>query len=67
MVALDYTAVDDLNRPGDEFTSYGAFLVQNFDPIATEVYLGIRNHELDRPGASFEDILAILAGARVKF
>lgn len=67
VVALDYTAVDDLNQPGDEFTAYGAFLVQNFDPIATEVYLGIRNHQLDRPAAGFDDILAILAGARVKF
>lgn len=51
----------------DEFTSYGAFVVQNIDRAGTELYLGVRNHELDRPAANFDDILAVLAGARVKF
>ncbi len=66
-VAVDYAAVDDLNQEGDEFTSYGASLVQNFDKIGTEFYLGVRNHELDRAGSNFDDIFAVLGGARVKF
>ena len=41
--------------------------VQNFDKIGTEFYLGARNHELDRAGSNFDDIFAVLGGARVKF
>ncbi len=66
-VAIDYSKVDDLSVNGDEFTSYGAFLVQNVDKIATELYVGVRNHELDRPVENFDDLFAILTGARVKF
>ncbi len=66
-VAVDYAAVDDLNQEGDEFQSYGGFPVQNFDKIGTEFYIGARNHELDRPGANFDDVFTVLTGARVKF
>jgi hypothetical protein len=66
-LALDYTAVDDLDQDGDEFQSYGAFVVQQFDKIGSEFYLGARNHELDRAGSDFDDIPAVLAGGRVRF
>lgn len=66
-VAIDYGRTEDLARDGDEFNTYGAFLVQNFDAVATEFYLGVRNHELDRDGTDFDDILAVIAGGRVKF
>ena len=66
-VSIDYTTVDDLDVDGDEFTSYGAFVVQNFDKIGTELYIGARNHELDRPGKDFDDVFSVLTGARVKF
>lgn len=66
-VAVDYTTVDDADQNGDEFQAYGAFLVQNIDKIGTEIYLGARNHELDRDSENFDDIFAFLAGARVKF
>jgi hypothetical protein len=56
-----------LAADGDEATSYGAFLVQNLEPVATQLYLGVRNHALDRPGGDFDDLFAILTGARVKF
>lgn len=69
--AVDYTVAeeieDSLAATGDEFTAYGAFVVQNVDKIATELYFGIRNHELDRTGQNFDDIFAVLAGARIKF
>jgi len=32
-----------------------------------ELYVGVRNYELERPGASFEDVTIILAGARIRF
>ena len=41
--------------------------MQNFDKIGTEFYAGVRNHELDRADADFDDIFAALTGARVKF
>ncbi len=67
-LAIDFAQTDDLNADGDEATSYGAFVVQNLDPVATELYLGIRNHELDpASGPDPDDIIAVLAGARVKF
>ena len=43
------------------------FLVQKVDKIGTDFYIGVRNHELDRPGANFHDVFTILSGARVKF
>lgn len=65
--AIDYAQADDVDQVNDEFTAYGAFVVQKVDGISTELYLGIRNHELDRPGSNFDDIVAVLAGARIKF
>lgn len=69
--AIDYAAAEEVEdtvaASGDEFTSYGVFVVQNVDKIATELYLGARNHELDRVGQNFDDVFAVLGGARVKF
>jgi outer membrane murein-binding lipoprotein Lpp len=66
-VAIDYQAVDDLDQDGDEGQTYGAFMVQRYDKIGAELYLGARNHELDRPGSNFDDVLAVLVGGRVRF
>ncbi len=66
-VGVDFAKTDDLAAVGDEFTTYGAFAVQRFDAIGTELYLALRNHELDRSGTDFDDIFAVLTGARVKF
>jgi predicted porin len=66
-VTFDFALTEDLAADGDEATSYGAFLVQNLEPVATQLYLGVRNHALDRPGGDFDDLFAILTGARVKF
>ena len=65
--AIDYTEADDVEFDNDEFTSYGVSVVHKFDKIGTDLYLAVRNHELDRPAANFDDILAVLGGARVKF
>jgi hypothetical protein len=36
--------------------------------VATELYLGVRNHALEVAGsADPDDIIAVLAGARIKF
>jgi hypothetical protein len=41
--------------------------VQNIDSWGTELYAGYRNYQLERESVDFEDINAVLAGARVKF
>ena len=67
-LAVDFTQADDVEADGEEFTSYGAFIVQNLDPVATELYLGVRNHTLDLDsGSDPDDLIAVLAGARIKF
>ena len=65
--SIDYASAEDVETLGDEFTSYGVAVVQKFDKIGTEFYLGVRNHELDRVGENFDDILAVLGGVRIKF
>ena len=65
--AIDYEIVDDLAADGDEALTYGIFAVQKVDSIATDLYIGGRSYQLDRPGSSFDDIFAVLAGARIKF
>jgi outer membrane murein-binding lipoprotein Lpp len=66
-IGIDYEAVDDLDQPGDEAQAYGAFVVQRYDKIGAELYLGARNHELDRSGSDFDDVLAVLIGGKVRF
>jgi hypothetical protein len=66
-IAIDYHAVDDLNQDGDEGQAYGVFAVQRYDKVGAEFYIGARNHELDRAGSDFDDVLAVLVGGRVKF
>lgn len=66
-LAVDYYYGEDIDADGDESTSIGLVAVQNVDRIGTEVYAGIRNYDLDRGGADFDDVNGLLVGARVKF
>ncbi len=65
--AVDVALASDIQLANDEFLSYGAYIVQIIDRAGADVYLGVRNHQLTRPGSTFNDIMAIMAGARVKF
>ena len=65
--AVDYTENDEVAADGDDAKAYGAFVVQQLKDFGTEFYLGVRNHEFDRPGTSIDDIFILLTGARVKF
>jgi len=65
--AIDYTMNEDTDAAGDESESYGIFAVQKIDRVGTEFYIGARNYEYDAPGIDFDDVFAVLAGARVKF
>lgn len=48
--------------------SWGIFLVQNLDVVATEIYAGYRNYDfkLKNSAESFKDVHAGVVGARVK-
>lgn len=65
--SIDYHNTDDLAMNGDKADSIGLQAVQNVDDWGTEFYLGLRQYSLDRAGSSFDDVLGVLAGARVKF
>lgn len=66
-VAVDYYYGEDVDADGDESTSIGLLAVQNIDRIGTELYAGARNYDLNRTSESFDDVNALLVGARVKF
>ena len=66
-LSFHYGRTDDLQAQGDEFTSWGFAAVQFIDKAALELFAFYRQYELDRPGASFEDINLGGIGARVKF
>ena len=51
-LAVDFGAADDVQLVRDEFMTWGLAGVQNFDRIATELFLLYRNHDLD-PGNLF--------------
>ena len=65
--SLDYGMSDDVDQDGDEGTIFGVQLVQYIDAWATEFYLSFRNHDLDRSGADYQAVNAVLSGLRVKF
>ncbi|MCG6857459.1 MAG: porin [Salaquimonas sp.] len=55
------------NTSGSESKSYGFAMVQDVDDWRTQYYLGVRQYQYDDPGASYENGLAVILGARVKF
>ena len=57
----------DVAAGGSDSTAFGAQLVQNLDYLRTELYLGARSYNYEEAAADFDDSLAVLAGARVKF
>lgn len=65
--ALDYTRSEDMALEGDTGDSVGLFGVQFVPKYATEMFAGVRWHSLDRDDADFQDILAGVTGARVRF
>ncbi|MFQ6017062.1 MAG: porin [Kiloniellaceae bacterium] len=66
-VSGHYARADDMQRDGDEFTSWGFAAVQHIDRAALELFGFFRQYDLDRPGTDFEAINLAGFGARVKF
>ncbi|PKP75025.1 MAG: hypothetical protein CVT84_05355 [Alphaproteobacteria bacterium HGW-Alphaproteobacteria-6] len=65
--AVDFAQNDDILALNDEAQSYGIFAVQTIDRINSELYAGVRSYEYSAPGAAFNDVTALLAGARIRF
>lgn len=65
--SVDYHHTDEIGAGLDEGKSYGLQLVQNFDDWSSEGYVGLRTYELERSGASFQNLDVLLLGGRVKF
>ncbi len=65
--AIDFYRGENFDQNNDEGTSVGAGFVQDLDAFGTELYIGLRNYDLDRDGMDLNNIFAVLTGARVKF
>jgi hypothetical protein len=52
---------------GDDADTFGFQMVQDIQEWGTEAYLGYRFHDLDRNGADYDTINALMTGMRVKF
>ena len=66
-LAVEYSQMNDEDRNGDEFRSWGGGAVQELESWSTDLYAGIRNYRLNRIGAAFDEITLALMGARFKF
>jgi hypothetical protein len=65
--SIDYYLSNDQGAAGEESTAYGLAAVQKVSKIGTDLYVGLRNYALERPGLTLDDIVVLATGARVKF
>jgi len=64
--SVEYGLTKDLDLRGDKSKNYGlAYVIKPWNSV--ELYAAARLYELDRSGASFDDINQIMAGTRIKF
>jgi hypothetical protein len=66
-ISVDYGQYDNFAANNDEGTTYGFQFVQSIGDWGTDLYAGYRRYDLERTGATFDEIDVVLAGARVKF
>lgn len=65
--SVDYNENDELIFAGDTARSYGIEFVQNVDNAGMELFVAGHHQMLSRDFASYYDITAVTAGARVRF
>ncbi len=66
-LALDYGKASDIDLDGDDADTVGFQFVQNVASHGTQLFTGVRYHDLDRDGANTESIWVSSFGTRVKF
>ena len=64
---VDYGIYNDVAQNRDEMTTFGVQIVQELSETGTSLYIGYRNHALDRPGTSAGDVDAVMTGINVAF
>lgn len=65
---VSYGQYDDFSQNGDKANSLGFGIVQDLEPIGSNLWLLIRNHELDQAGTdNFDDIFIVSAGTLFNF
>ena len=65
---VSYGQYNDFAQDGDEATSLGVGIVQDFESIGSNLWFLVRNHELDRAGNDdFDDIFIVSTGALFNF
>jgi len=65
--SADYARSKHIDMDNDTAFSFGLAFVQNIKEWGTELYIAYRWHDLDRTGEDFDNINAVMSGARVKF
>ncbi len=65
--SIDYGEYDDMDVDSGEATVYSFAVVQDMTDWGTEFYLGVRLHEYDADDSDYDDIFAVMSGARIKF
>lgn len=65
--SIDYGTWNDFSKNSDEVQSLGIAFVQNVKDWGTEFYIAYRLHELDRTNHDYDNVNALMAGARIKF
>lgn len=66
-LSVDYGEHKDIINNNEKGKTWSLAAVQDIPSWGTEFYLAYRNYRLDTQGDSFDDVNAILGGARVKF
>lgn len=66
-VSFDYGSYDDINADDDDADTFGIQFVQKVTDWSSEFYMGYRWHKLDRDGTDYDNVSALLTGARFKF
>lgn len=66
-VSIDYYRGVDRSSEGAKSTSYSLGVVQGFDDVGIEGYLGLTNYKLTETSASYLDASSMLFGMRWKF
>ena len=65
--SIDYSETTDLEENGDTAISIGLAAVHNVTDWGTELYIVYRLHQLETALTDYNDIHAVMTGARVKF
>lgn len=65
--AVDIGRFNHVTQNNDEAQGYGAYAVQTFDALHSDVFAGYRHFSLERVGSSFDSLNVLVAGMKFSF